>query len=147
MRTILLLCTFMLSNVFSATFSVIGPCSSEPLLVEEIHLEQTQDAGSVTVELLTAKNIPFVGSSVGISSIFNTPTGLDAMEVLSDTEMNAYGWCFSVNGIQPEKYPDDVQVKAGDEIVWWYGYAHYLEGEWLSQCEPSHLRKSPQFCD
>ena len=72
--------------------------------------------------------------------------GLDAMEVLSDTDMRSYGWCFEVDGKVPESYPDSIPLKGVKKITWFYAYAEYVKGEWISQCKPSYQLKSPYVC-
>lgn len=92
--------------------------------------------GEVTLEMFNDYQIPYLGSEQGFNSILNSPVGLDALVVVSDLEMKSYGWCYSVNGIIPELYPNEVIINStSDEILWFWGYAHYLNGEWISQCE------------
>ena len=69
-----------------------------------------------------------------------------AIEIVSENEMYAYGWCYSVNGFEPNVYPHEVFInpEGDDQIIWWFGFAHYLNGQWLSMCEPSYERK-PDF--
>ena len=58
------------------------------------------------------------------------------LEILSEREMKAYGWCYSINGEVPEAFPDEVALGPQDKVVWFFAYAHYLAGEWISQCVP-----------
>lgn len=142
---------FLLSFLFlnlshAGIFSVIGPCDEEPLFEQEIGFNYSSNAGDITVAILKGYGIPFIGSSEGMNSIYGTPTGDEAIEIISDREMLAYGWCYKVNDFEPGDYPNQVSVKPSDNLTWWFGYAHYKDGEWIAQCEPSYLRKSPQFC-
>ena len=59
--------------------------------------------GDMTIEIFNKFQIPFSGSKYGISQIYDK--GQD-IEVISDTEMKAYGWCFEVDGMIPETMPD-----------------------------------------
>jgi len=95
---------------------------------------------------LQEHSIPFLGNELAMNSIFNTPVGLEAIEVISDTEMLAHGWCFSVNGQFQELFPGQVELEDGDEILWWFGFASFKDGIWMSQCEPSYARRPAQFC-
>jgi hypothetical protein len=54
-------------------------------------LEDFQNVGELTVATLTKFGIPFTGSVEGIASAFETPPGKEALEILSETEMRAYG--------------------------------------------------------
>lgn len=130
----------------SGSISFIGPCSETPILTHQFDYSDNLTVGDLTIHTLDEFDIPYKGTRQGISAISNSPTGLDAMEVISDNEMMAYGWCYSINGVTPDNYADTVFVKESDTITWWYGYAHYLDGEWVSSCNPSYLRKSSQFC-
>lgn len=132
------------AQAFALSLSFIGPCDENPVFKTQTDLEKETNAGQITVDLLEKNNIEFVGSELGLNSAFGTPLGEEAYEIISGSEMYAYGWCYSVNGFEPALYPDKVSVIQGDEILWWFGYAHYKEGEWISQCEPSYKRK-PQF--
>ncbi|MFG1501367.1 DUF4430 domain-containing protein [Halobacteriovorax sp. XZX-3] len=132
---------------FAATFEFVGPCKRGALFKTEMQLKKGSTVGSATIDLLNNFGIAYKGTQRAMNSIFDTPTGLDAMEVLSDTQMNAHGWCYSVNGQSPEVYPDEVPLGNGDHVMWWFGYAHYDSGEWLTQCEPTWMRAPSQFCN
>lgn len=146
-----LITTLLATSLYTAMASagkleIVGPCLETPLFSASIQGVDGKSAGAVTVETLTSENIPFAGTERGMNSIFNTPTGLEAVEVLSDSEMLAYGWCYSVNGVEPAKYADQAILKEDDTLKWWFGYARYKDGVWVSQCRPSHVRKPVQFC-
>lgn len=135
------------SSVFGASLTIIGPCEETPLFKQEVLFQDTDTVGSLTIKTLELNKIPFQGTEVGINSIFKTPTGLDALEVISETEMMAYGWCYSINGLEPNVFPNEIPISQNsDKILWWYGYAHFKDGNWISQCEPSFKRKPSQFC-
>lgn len=91
--------------------------------------------GELTIRMLDEYQVPYLGSEQGFNSILNSPTGLDAMVVISDNEMKAYGWCFEINGEIPEVYPNEVFINStSDKVLWFWGYAHYKNGEWIAQC-------------
>lgn len=144
--TKLALIVLITASSFAATFDIIGPCSETPQLSASMKVGVT-NVGDATIKFLDLNNVDYIGSRVGMKSIFNSPTGLDAMEIISDYEMNAHGWCYSVNGHEPNIYPDEVELKDTDHVIWWYGFAHYYKGEWLSMCEPTWKRAPSQFCN
>lgn len=126
---------------------VHDPCSLTPWIETATPSAATRSAGEVTVEVLEKRREPFVGDAHGISSIRGTPTGNAALEILSDREMRAYGWCFSVNGVEPGVFADEVILARDDDVVrWYFGSAHYLDGRWLTMCDPSHLAPRPFLC-
>lgn len=91
--------------------------------------------GELTIKMLIEYEVPFQGSEQGLNSILNSPTGLDAMVMISESEMKAYGWCYKVNGVAPELFPHEILIEdESDEILWFWGYAHYQNGEWIAQC-------------
>tara|TARA_Y100000817_G_C16743170_1_gene493417 strand:- start:129 stop:581 length:453 start_codon:yes stop_codon:yes gene_type:complete len=143
---ILFLTVFTGITGYAGTFKVIGPCSEEPQFLEFFDLPEESNVGRVTVDLFERHSVPFVGTERGIARVFDSPTGDEALEVLNDSEMLAYGWCYSVNGIEPGVYADEYPVSSEDQITWWYGYAHYKEGEWIEQCAPSYERRSAYIC-
>ena len=140
----------MLSNsVYAASISFVGPCEEAPLFATEIAVERKASVGQLTIKVLDLNEIDYIGSEIGMNSIFNTPTDTEAIEIISREELYAYGWCYSVNGAEPQVYPNEVFVEpqGQEEIIWWYGYAHYKKGKWLSQCLPANKRKPDFLCD
>lgn len=148
----LIFITVILSGLLSHTASAfevnfVGACSPESLLTSEVKYVKGMNVGEMSLKVLDDHGIPYQGTSAGLNQLFDTPIGLDAMEVVSDNEMMAYGWCFEIDGTIPEVFADKVPVKSTTKVVtWFYGYAHFLNGEWISQCEKSYLRRSAQFC-
>lgn len=115
-------------------FSFSGPNDNA-----EVTLDHKGDnLGALTVKALDLLKIPYLGNERGIHTIFNTPVGDEALEIISDREMKAYGWCFTVNDRLEEVYPDEIDIYEDKvNIHWFYGYAHYLAGEWIGQCIPA----------
>ena len=138
---------FILSfNIYAGTISFIGPCDESPLATFDTALNSSSNVGSLTIEILEKNNISYIGSELGLNSIFDSPVDKEAIEFLGPNELLAYGWCYSVNGFEPNSYPNEYSVSAEDDILWWYGYAHYKNGQWLTQCMPSYTRKSEFLC-
>ena len=138
---------FLIStNLFAAQITIQRPCSNESFVDFKYKLDGKSNVGTETVRILNDLKVPFQGTERGMSSILNTPTGLNAMDVINDTEMLAYGWCYAVNGFEPGSYADEFEVSKDDHIVWWYGYARYKDGQWITQCTPSVSRQDSVFC-
>lgn len=136
----------MAANSFALDFNVYGPCSDKPLLSEKVELKADSNAGAVTIDLLNKFDIPYLGTEMGMNSIFNTPVGLDAMEIISDAKMRSHGWCYSINGEGPSVYPNEVYVGNEDSITWYFCYISYDAGVWDSEYFPTYSIKPQQFC-
>lgn len=120
-------------NAYALTFKVIGK-NSEVLFSSTTEVSLPQTVGQISIENFNKNQIPFVGDIDGIVNIYGIESELD---LISDTDMKAYGWCYSINGIVPEDFVHKVNVTAQEtELVWFYGYAYYKSGEWVSQCVP-----------
>jgi hypothetical protein len=134
-------------NSFSFEIEFIGGCSQQALFSQKVKYAKGMNVGDTTLKVLDDHAIPYQGTASGLNQVFNTPIGLEAMEVVSDNEMYAYGWCFEIDGVIPEVLADKVSVKPTTKLItWFYGHAHFLNGEWISQCEKSYLRRSAQIC-
>lgn len=129
----------------SVTFELAEPCSTKLALQRRIDASGT-NVGALTVKLLEEANIPFLGNAEGMNSIFGTPTGLGALEVLSEKEMRSFGWCYEVNGRQPDQMPSAITLRGGEIVRWFFGYALYRDGQWVTYCEPSHHAGGGQVC-
>ena len=143
---------FTLSLIVSAhsqalTWKVFGACTNKPVQQGEIAADLSKSVGAITVEIFNQNKIPFVGAAEGMNSILNTPIGLDAMEIVSQTEMRVYGWCYSVNGKDPVQMPHEIKFKnQSDELIWYYAYSTNNKGEWTDYCSPAYWIKAIQFC-
>lgn len=134
-------------NAHAVTFEVTGPCNEISEFSGSYIIDLSKNVGEATLKIFSDEKIPFVGSVEGISSILNTPTGLDAIEVISDTKMRAYGWCFSINGHIPDVLMNEVYfTKQNDKLSWFYAFSTYDQGVWTDYCVPSYKIKAPQFC-
>ncbi len=101
--------------------------------------------GEATVRTLEAKRIPFQGTERAINTIMNTPGQDQTLEILSDKDMRAYGWCFDVDGEVPEEYASEIPLHEGmKRIRWFHGYAEMKNGQWVSQCQET-AKLGPAF--
>lgn len=131
----------------SATLKFVGPCSPKFIMKTNVTGEFA-NVGELTVATLKKFNIPFLGTEQGLNSAFNTPVGMDAMEIISDEEMRAYGWCYSVDGFAPEVFPHEIPMTPEiREITWTFGFAHYYRGNWITQCTPAHTVRPAFLCE
>ncbi len=141
---IIFLSTFSIAEI---SFQVVGPCEQKPYLNTTLTNINYKNIGDLTISTLTKNNIDYIGDETKVDSINNTPVGQAALELVSRSEMRAYGWCFYVNGVQPDVYPDKVKlIKSITSVTWVFSYAHYFEGQWLSMCEPSWKVKPSFIC-
>ena len=134
-------------NVSAVTFSVVGPCSHESVYSGSFKTDLDESVGATSIDIFQAHNIPYKGSDSGMSSILDTPVGDEAIEILSDTKMRAYGWCFSINGVIPDVLSSEISfTKQNDHLNWFFAYSTYDQGVWTDYCVPSHKIKAQQFC-
>lgn len=151
MSTLFLFCF----SISALNFSIKGPCSEIPEFSAQLAVSNIS-VGTLTTDTLKTNNIQFLGSDYGVSQILNSPIGIDAMEVLSDTEMRAHGWCYSIDGEIPELLMNEVQLDGSEkELTWFMGYSTYVgdintgEHEWVGQCQPSYKLEQtpfPEYC-
>lgn len=130
----------------SLVLEFIGPCSHEPLFTTEWNNPQVSSVGALTISALEKNNISYKGNERGLNSAFGSPIGMDALEIISDREMRSYGWCFEVDGVVPEVYADEVPLTGVRKVRWFFAYAHYQNGQWISQCEPAHKKRPAFLC-
>ena len=129
MKKFIFVITFVLLavNSYAGSVTVKKPCSQLSIISKEIEFDKSVSLGEITINLLNDHGIDFVGETFGINQIDGTPVKGRDLEVISDSEMKAYGWCFSINGTIPESYPNMIYPDANDNVVWFYGFAHYLK--------------------
>ncbi len=128
---ILLAFTLFSLSAQAITVEVVGE-KGEQLFKQNIGLMLPSTVGESTIAIFDQHSVPYVGSDSGIVEIYNLKQDI---KVVSDTEMKAYGWCFSINGAVVETMPDETEVLAADAIIqWFYAYAHYKDGQWIGQC-------------
>lgn len=124
---------------------IIGPCSEKPL--HKLNLLNGLDVGEATVMTLSSKRIPFEGTEGTINTIMGIPKKNESFEIISNTEMRAYGWCFDVDGEIPEEYPNQIPLDEGmKKIRWFHGYAEMKEGQWVSQCQETAKLRPAFLC-
>jgi hypothetical protein len=128
--------------------TIIGPCDKTPSIQKSIPMiHQKESIGQLTINFLEQNHIPYNGSEAGINIINNSPSGDAALEVISNSKMRAYGWCFDLNGVNLAKMPDEAMITSDtDKLVWYYAYSTYDSGKWIDYCVPSYTIKAKQIC-
>ena len=117
----------------AVTFKVIGK-NGEVLASGEQNVSLPQTVGQVSVDFFNTFAVPFVGDIDGIVSIHGLGSDMD---LISDSEMKAYGWCYSIDGVVPEDFVHKISIDAQKtELIWFYAYAYYKSGQWTHQCVP-----------
>lgn len=147
-RLLTLLALIFSNPAFAVSWKVYGACSEVPIHRGESKVPDIdQSVGEISEQIFKDHKIPYVGNASGFSSIANSPTDLENIEVISDREMRVYGWCYTVNGVIPEKMPDQIFLKTkNDSINWFYAYSTNLENQWTDYCTPAYWEKPKQFC-
>ena len=135
--TLALVLATLTSSAHAITFEVVGKTPFS-LIKQTRTVDLNKTVGAITVEVLRESLGKQIQSFNGSESSILEIAGLgNHLEVISDSKMRAYGWCYSVNGKAPELMPDRVTLKAQtDHLRWYYGYALYDKGEWQAQCVP-----------
>ena len=128
-------------------FVVQEPCSGETLYQKTLSDFET-NVGALTIQQLELWGVDYVGSDLGIHSLKGTPYGQDALEIINRLEMRSYGWCYSVDGDVPEVLPPyfSLAEKPNARVTWFFGFAYYNAGEWVSQCERVSELKPAFIC-
>lgn len=147
MKLFITLLSLFSLNALAIEFEITNLCDDKPYTLVEISHENFKNVGEITLEVLNLQNIKFKGNLFGISSMLKTPTGMEAIEVISNTEMKSYGWCYYVDGHGPDvlmnEYPIDENTKT---VRWVFGYAHYKGGQWRTYCTPVFKHKEDFIC-
>lgn len=145
-KLLLIFLTTFSIHLFAVELTFIGPCSNEFIMRVNVEEEFT-DVGTLTISTLQKFSIPHQGSPEALNSVFETPIGNEAIEVISTEEFRAYGWCFAVDGVAPEVYPHQFPLTSETKsVVWTFGFARYFKGEWVTQCTPAHTVKPAFLC-
>ncbi len=142
----LILWASFINYAMGATFIIHEPCDKRPSFIVKESIVLNETVGDFTVRILEKFKIPFQGNSAGINQIKNSPIGKSSLEVVNNFSMRAYGWCYSLNNKLVEEYPSQVMLDENSKVYWFYAYAEYYVGSWISQCQPSYKLKSDFIC-
>ena len=133
MKNIFTIIMISLFSLFAHAITVeVLSEKGEQLFQQNIGLMLPSTVGEVTIAIFDQHSVPYAGTESDIAEIYNLK---QEIKVVSDTEMKAYGWCFSINGAVVETMPDETEVITADSMIqWFYAYAHYKDGQWIGQC-------------
>lgn len=130
--------------VMAIELSFVGPCSEEFIMKTQT-TEEFAHVGELTMAVLDKFSIPYQGSAEGMASVLGYG---NYMETLSANEFRAYGWCYKVDGVIPEVFPYEAYLTPENKSVTWvYGFSHFKNGQWLSQCEEAFKVKPKELCE
>ncbi len=113
------------------------PCSGKTLIKEEVKKKyENYSVGDLTIEVLDEHMIKYKGSEKSMIQIFGSPIGDKAFKIVDDETLLAFGWCYSIDGVIPDKYPDEVLVsKKIKKIRWFYGSSKNYKNKWVDMCK------------
>jgi len=86
---------------------------------------------SLSLNAFEQGQLAYTKTDHGFYSILNIEP---ETQFISESEFKTYGWCFKVNNILVDTQAIDTQVHNEDTVSWFYGYAHYKNGEWTGMC-------------
>ncbi len=146
---VLIAVIIFIQDVQALQFDVVGACHSGSVFSTAVKIpdEKKISLGDLTVKMFVENEIPFRGSAQGISQIYDSPVGDQALEVLSSAQMRAYGWCVHVDDNEPSEMPDQVIITSiVKKVTWFYAYSFYDEGVWKDYCTASWKEHSLAYC-
>jgi len=136
------------AEVFAIQFEFVG-IDSHIIYRGEKKAEPNQSVGSFTLKVLEDAKargvLDFTGSEAELRSINDlaTDSALEDYEIISDEEMNTYGWCFTLDSVLPHSTPNHVHFSSDAVTLrWYYAYAHYNRG-WQEWCIPVRKKRQP----
>lgn len=129
---------FILSFVFgfqaaAARLTVVSP--KRVLVDRQLDLREQFDVLTLTTKELRLSGLEFSVQNGFVHSIAGyTPKRVQ----LSQGGIRAFGWCYRLNGSEPDLIASRVQLKSDDELVWFYGYLEMdSRGTWTRECQPA----------
>jgi hypothetical protein len=128
---------FLFSNQAGAVAITLVDRAGRTIIEKNLNAALPSSVGSVTLSFLKqAKDEGVIQSYTAYEyGVVSIDEASNDVEVVSDTELRAWGWCFELNGTLPETMPDHALIHSPeDKLTWFYGYAHYREGKWIGQC-------------
>ena len=144
MKVILVTFLFLLNDAFAIAFKIENVCSDDLHTDIDVSVFLPATVSEITHYSFHIFDIPYEGTPDSIQSLIGTPTGSSLVEYLDVDHYFVYGWCYEVDGKQPDVLMSEyfVDPHLNLEIRWLFGYAEFLKGKWLSYCTP--LNKNPR---
>ncbi len=148
MKYLILTLILFSQSAFAVKFEIKELCKNSSYYADNISIEEETTVGHLTIQILENLELSYQGNENGIAGLLNTPVGMDGYEVLADNHMRAYGWCFSVNGVEPNILASEyiLNKNSTDTISWYYGYAELINDEWISYCTPTYKHPTSFVC-
>lgn len=149
LKLLVLSILFMSELALAVDVKVSSLCDKDLSYSLSFELEEGRSVLDYTVETMDFHNLDYVAYENGISQVFESPTGMDALEVLSDRDMRSYGWCYLTSSVEglPSIMPNELIVNDQAETIhWFYGYAAMKNGQWISYCVPVYEQKPDFIC-
>lgn len=146
--TLTLLLLFSLNAKAVFWIEIVNPCVNAASIFEEVDVFLPASVADTVDFFFPAFDIPYEASETSMLHIFNTPTGKDAVEWISDTNYRIYGWCYEVDGVIPDVTMDQYFVDPirTEKVRWFYGFAEHKDGQWLNYCEPLYKHPDQFIC-
>ncbi len=125
-------------NAYSIDLIIHDPCEKGKYELISFHMLEPMQMSDLTFNLFDDHGIPYISAYNGIRSIQNTPYGEDAIFIQDMQNMKSYGWCYAVDGVQPNVTIDKFTVIPDTHkiIEWVFGMAEMRDGKWISYCTP-----------
>ncbi len=118
------------------------PCLDQPILEASDNLITSDETiFSLTKKLILGHKIESQLAQNGVISILNYLGPDQSLEIISETKLRAYGWCYSINGEIPDLMPDEIKIKTNDSIKWFLSFSTYDSGKWVDYCVPTKTNK------
>lgn len=139
MKTIIfLLAALFTSHIAHAIVFEVRGYNGELLYKQSYPMGNNINAGKATIDFLdfavNQKKLTYVGTQDGIQSI----NDLGSKTETEGNGLRAYGWCYSINGVSPDRMPNEVYIPSDNSrLVWYYAFGRLIDGEWLDQCVPA----------
>lgn len=127
------------SIALAVAFSVLGRSGETRLSVKHLPPAWPVDVASLSATVLAkAKSEGAISSfKADEDGVYEIEGPTNDIEILSERELRAWGWCYELNGSVPETMPAVTLLTSDqDRVTWFYGFAHYKDGEWVAQCVP-----------
>lgn len=135
-------------NALALEFQIQNICEDSLYLESDISVFLPATVSEITIYALESSETPYEGNADAINSIIGTPSGDDLVEYISDDHLYVYGWCYEVDGIQPDVFMSQFTFDPlkNETIRWVFGYAEFKLGKWISYCTPVHKNPRPFIC-
>lgn len=127
---------------------IVNPCVNVSSLYQEVDVFAPTTVSDVVKFFFPSFNIPYSATETSMIQIYNTPTGEEAIEIINQDHYRVYGWCYQVDGVMPEVTMDQYPVDpVSTHIVrWFYGFAEYINNQWVNYCEPLYNHPDQFIC-